>query len=102
VNAGGPGYDCSSVELFSRYEVHCIAEKSSRSTYERCPIQKHYRTQPAHQETSMVSAERFLKSSRPLFRNDVAFEPAVLPRIDSSDYPEQTRLVAVLPPGYLD
>jgi SAM-dependent methyltransferase len=99
-NAGGPGYDCSSVELFSRYEIHCIAEKGRQSSYEHSPIQKHYRTDRHHKAICTLSAHRFLKSARPLFGNDVTFDAATVPKIDSSDYPEQMRAVAVLSSGY--
>lgn len=96
----GAGYDCSQVEAFSRYEIHCIAEKSETSSADRTPIQKHYRTDPEHQTVCAESAKRFLHSGRPLFSHPVPFSPGEIPRIDSSDYPEQMRPVAVFMPGY--
>ncbi len=101
VHASGDGYDCSSVELFSRYEVHCIAEKSKSSTHDRNPIQKHYRVDPWHKKVCLASARRFRDSPRPNFSNDVKFDAASIARIDSSDYAQQMRCVAVFPPGYL-
>jgi len=100
VHATGEGYDCSSVELFSRYEIHCLAEKSELSTHDRNPIQKHYRTDATHKTVCDESAKRFLHSPRPLFSNGIAFDAATIPRIDSSDYPEQMRCVAVFTHGY--
>lgn len=94
-NAGGPGYDCSSVEAFTRYEVHCIAQKSPASTDDRTPIQKHYRVDEWHRNICNESARRFLHSDRPVFTAERAFDPTQIPRIDSSDYPEQMRPVAV-------
>jgi hypothetical protein len=97
----GNGYDCSQIETFSRYEIHCLAEKGELSTCDRIPIQKHYRTDAEHQLTSTENAKRFLHSDRPLFSHSVPFEVADIPRIDSSEYPEQLRPVAVFLPGYL-
>ena len=94
-NAGGPGYDCSSVEAFSRYEIHCIAEKSKVSTDDRTPIQKHYRVDEWHKKLCQASVARFFQSKRPAFSSERAFDPATIPRIDSSDYPEQMAPVAV-------
>jgi SAM-dependent methyltransferase len=94
-NAGGPGYDCSSVEAFTRYEIHCIAEKSRSSTDDRTPIQKHYRVDDWHLKTCLQSAQRFFRSKRPSFSAERTFDPADIPRIDSSDYPEQMAPVAV-------
>ena len=101
VHGHGSGFDCSSVEAFSRYEVHCIAEKGRASTCHRSPIQKHYRTDIEHQKICTASAKRFLNSPRPTFTHNLPFEPDEIPRIDSSDYPEQMRPVAVFAPGYL-
>jgi len=94
-NAGGPGYDCSSIEAFTRYEVHCIAEKSPSSTDDRIPIQKHYRVDEWHKRICQASVARFFRSKRPNFAGERTFEPAKIPRIDSSDYPEQMAPVAV-------
>lgn len=94
-NAGGPGYDCSSVEAFTRYEIHCIAEKSRASADDRVPIQKHYRVDPWHKEICQASAARFFKAERPSFVGERPFDRATIPRIDSSDYPEQMAPVAV-------
>ena len=100
VHASGNGYDCSSVELFSRYEIHCIAEKAKTSTHDRNPIQKHYRVDSWHNKICLKSAHKFRDSPRPNFSNDVDFDAASIPRIDSSDYPQQMRCVAVFPSGY--
>jgi SAM-dependent methyltransferase len=94
-NAGGPGYDCSSIEAFTRYEIHCIAEKSRTSTDDRTPIQKHYRVDKWHKKICQASVARFFQSKRPAFSGERAFDPATIPRIDSSDYPEQMAPVAV-------
>lgn len=99
-NGSGDGYDCSSVELFSRYEIHCIAEKAASSTHDRNPIQKHYRVDRWHNKICLKSARKFRDSQRPNFSNDVDFDVASIPRIDSSDYPQQMRCVAVFPSGY--
>jgi SAM-dependent methyltransferase len=99
-NAGGPGYDCSSIELFTRYEIHCLAEKSAESTDHRNPIQKHYRVDKDHRITSLNSAKRFLDSTRPAFDSGTQFDPLTIPRIDSSDYPEQIRPVSVINPNF--
>jgi len=96
VNAGGPGYDCSPIEAFSRYEIHCIAERSTASTIDRIPIQKHYRVDAWHKAICLGCAERFQRSPRQDFsRSARPFDPGSLPRIDSSDYPEQIKPVAV-------
>jgi SAM-dependent methyltransferase len=94
-NAGGPGYDCSSIEAFTRYEIHCIAEKSPASTDDRVPIQKHYRVDKWHKSICQESVSRFFRSERPHFTGERTFDPAQIPRIDSSDYPEQIAPVAV-------
>jgi len=94
-HATGVGYDCSSVEAFSRYEIHCIAEKAHHSRNDRVPIQKHYRVDDWHKTVCTDSAKRFLHSSRPLFTGERAFDPALIPRIDSSDYPQQMSPIAV-------
>lgn len=98
----GPGYDCSSVELFSRYEIHCLAEKGLSSTNDRNPIQKHYRVDVEHKKACEASAQRFLHSDRPLFSNGIEFDAESIPRIDSSDYPEQMKPVAVFKPNFLN
>jgi hypothetical protein len=95
-NAGGAGYDCSSIESTSRYQIAIIAEKRPTSTDHRNPIQKHYRTDVAHRRISVESAKRFLDSPRPLFSGWMQFDPAVFPRIDSSEYPEQIKLTALV------
>lgn len=94
-NAGGPGYDCSSIETMTRYEVHCIAEKAPKSTVDRVPIQKHYRVDQWHKDICQASVARFFKSERAHFTSETAFDPTLIPRIDSSDYPEQINVVAV-------
>lgn len=95
VNAGGPGYDCSSIEAQTRYEIHCIAEKRSKATTDRMPIQKHYRVDEWHKKICLESAERFLNSKRTLFENRLPFNTFTIPRIDSSDYPEQFKVCSV-------
>lgn len=95
-NAGGPGYDCSSIEAQTRYEIHCIAEKKEDSTTHRMPIQKHYRVDQWHQNICLQSVQRFFNSSRPLFKNNKKFEISLIPRIDSSDYPEQFKICAII------
>jgi len=82
-------------EAFTRYEIHCIAEKSPSSTDDRTPIQKHYRVDDWHLKTCLQSAQRFFRSKRPSFSAERTFDPADIPRIDSSDYPEQMAPVAV-------
>lgn len=94
-NAGGSGYDCSSIEAFSRYEIHCIAEKGPNSTDDRRPIQKHYRVDTGHKRACETASKQFLYSPRPLFTSSERFDAASIPRIDSSDYPEQIKAVAV-------
>jgi hypothetical protein len=101
-HATGVGYDCSSIESVNRYEIYCLAEKGRQSTDDRNPIRKHYRTDPGHNKLCNSSAKRFLNSPRPVFFNPVPFDPAEIPRIDSSDYPEQIKPVAVLTPQYID
>jgi hypothetical protein len=91
----GEGYDCSSVELQHRYEIHCLAEKGDDVPL-RNPIQKHYRVDQEHNAISIESAKRFLESNRPLFQwRD--FDPEAAPSITSADYPEQIIPVAMLP-----
>jgi SAM-dependent methyltransferase len=98
INApGGEGYDCSSIEAFSRYEIHCLAEKGGSSTNDRCPIQKHYRTSPEHQKSCLDSVRRFYHSKRPVCRSLAEFSPESIPRIDSSYFPEQVSPVSVIP-----
>jgi SAM-dependent methyltransferase len=94
-NAGGPGYDCSSIEAFTRYEIHCIAEKAPTSTDDRIPIQKHYRVDGWHNRICLESAGRFFRSARPVFVGERPFDSAKISRIDSSDYPEQIKPAAV-------
>ena len=100
-HATGEGYDCSSVESVNRYQIYCLAEKGRRSTDHCSPIQKHYRVDPGHNRICNASAKRFLHSPRPLFSNPTPFDPATIPRIDSSDYPEQIKPVAVLSKSYV-
>lgn len=100
-NPGGEGYDCSSIESVNRYQIYCLAEKGWRSTDGRNPIQKHYRTDPGQNRICNASAKRFLHSPRPLFSNPIPFDLAAVPRIDSSDYPEQIKPVAVLSKSYV-
>ena len=100
-HATGVGYDCSSIEVQARHLIYCLAEKGKSSTEDRNPVQKHYRTDPENNRTCNESAKRFLNSPRPLFANTTPFDPETLPRIDSSDYPEQMKPVAVLDRGYL-
>lgn len=90
---GNSGYDCSSIEAFSRYEIHCLAEKDAGSTDGRRPIQKHYRVDTEHKRICESSSKRFLYSPRPAFSAGAVGTAA--PRIDSSDYPEQMKVVAV-------
>jgi SAM-dependent methyltransferase len=94
-NSRGDGYDCSSIEAFTRYEIHCIAEKGSKSKDDRVPIQKHYRVDAWHRKICTRSVKRFSQSNRPSFSSFRTFDPADIPRIDSSDYPEQMAPVAV-------
>ena len=96
-NGSGCGYDCSSVEAATRYEIHCIAEKGPDSTIDRSPIQKHYRVDPEHISICYERVVAFNKSARPVYRNPFSFERAALPRIDSSDYPEVMKAVGVVP-----
>jgi len=93
----GDGYDCSSVESQCRYQIFVFAEKGSNSTDDRNPIQKHYRVDPKTNAFCNARARRFLESPRPVFAGIHAFDPATIPRIDSSDYPEQIKPVAVIP-----
>lgn len=91
------GYDCSSIESQCRYQIFVFAEKGAKSTDDRNPIQKHYRVDRKHNRICNESARRFLNSPRPAFSGPTAFDPSTIPRIDSSDYPEQLRPVAVIP-----
>jgi SAM-dependent methyltransferase len=101
-NAGGPGYDCSSVDVSSRCQLYCIAEKGKDSTDSRNPIQKHYRVDEEHRRICVASAKRFFDfDSRPLFKNPVEFDPSAIKSISTSDYQEQMRPVAVVSPEYL-
>jgi SAM-dependent methyltransferase len=97
----GEGYDCSSIESINRYQIFVFAEKGPKSTDHRNPIQKHYRVDPEHNRICNESAKRFLHSPRPVFANPTPFNPEEIPRIDSSDYPEQIRPVAVLSRDYV-
>lgn len=97
----GAGYDCSSIEAFSRYEIHCIAEKKEDSTEDRKPIQKHYRVDPVHRAICLESARRFRDSPRPLFWNGITFDANAPLRIDSSDFPEQIAPVSVFGSNWL-
>jgi hypothetical protein len=96
-NGSGCGYDCSSVEAVTRYEIHCIAEKGPDATSERSPIQKHYRVDPEHKKISYDRVVRFNKSARPLYSNPFPFNADRIPRIDSSDYPEVMKPVGIIP-----
>ncbi len=96
-NGSGCGYDCSSVEAATRYEIHCLAEKGPVSTADRSPIQKHYRVDPEHIATCYERAVVFTRSPRPVYRNPFPFDAARIPRIDSSDYPEVMKPVGVVP-----
>lgn len=91
-NEGGAGYDCSQIEAFERYEIHCLAEKGDSRPI-RNPIQKHYRVDPEHKAICLEGAKRFLTSGRPLFRWD-GMDPSIAPCITSSIYPEQIKAVA--------
>jgi hypothetical protein len=96
-NGSGCGYDCSSVEAVTRYEIHCLAEKGPNATADRSPIQKHYRVDAEHKKTCFDRAVLFNRSPRPLYKNPFPFDADRVPRIDSSDYPEVMRPVAVIP-----
>ena len=97
----GVGYDCSSIEASTRYQIFCFAEKGAKSTDDKNPIQKHYRTDPVHNRICNESARRFLHSDRPDFMSPIEFDPDQLERIDSSDYPEQIKPTAVLSFGFI-
>lgn len=96
----GVGYDCSSIESACRYQIFCFAEKGKKSSNDRNPTQKHFRIDPRQNKICNASAKRFLSSSRPPFSGTVQFDPKTIPRIDSSDYPEQVNPVAVLESKY--
>jgi hypothetical protein len=96
-NGSGCGYDCSSVEAMTRYEIHCLAEKGPGATADRAPIQKHYRVEPEHVKDCYEGAVRFWRSPRPLYFNPFHFDAERIPRIDSADYPEVMKPVGVIP-----
>ena len=100
-HATGVGYDCSSIVATNRYQILCFAEKGSNSTDDKNPIQKHYRTDPEHNQICNESARRFLHSDRPDFVSPFEFDPNKLERIDSSDYPEQIKPTAVISSEYI-
>lgn len=97
----GEGYDCSSIESSNRYQIYCLAEKGYLSTNHKNPIQKHYRVDAVHNKICNASAKSFLMSKRPVFNNFIDFDPNMIPKIDSSDYPEQITPVAVLSREYI-
>jgi hypothetical protein len=93
----GHGYDCSSVEAATRYEIHCLAEKGPDSTADRSPIQKHYRVDEEHKAVCTERVRRYKYSDRPTYRNPFPYLADRLPRIDSSEYPEVMSPVGVIP-----
>jgi SAM-dependent methyltransferase len=68
VYAGGQtGYQCSHINSFRPTVTVIIAEKGPDSTWDKSPIQMHYRYDPWHKQTCLESAERFKASPRPIF-----------------------------------
>jgi len=61
------GYQCSHVNSFRPAMTMIVAEKGMNSTWDKSPIQIHYRFDPWHRETCLASAERFRTSPRPIF-----------------------------------
>jgi SAM-dependent methyltransferase len=64
---GQTGYQCSHINSFRPAMTVLVAEKGPNSTWDKSPIQMHYRYDPWHKETCLASAERFRASPRPVF-----------------------------------
>lgn len=65
VYSGQQGYQWSQIEVQTCRYVYCIAEKGEASTWNRTPVQMHYRG--AATAEYLAAAERFQRSPRPIF-----------------------------------
>ncbi len=77
VAGGQTGYQCSHINSFRPCMTLLIAEKAADSTWDKSPIQTHYRFDPWHRETCLASAARFRASPRPLFSRPAGAGPVL-------------------------
>jgi SAM-dependent methyltransferase len=89
------GYECSHINSFGPQQNFVVAEKAPGSTWNRTPIQKHYRVDEWHRQVCLESAIRFNASNRPAFTTG---RPPVPPAEPFSEY-ETMRLLANWLPG---
>ena len=66
---GQVGYECSFLDVFTRYFVLVVAEKGEDSLSDVSPVQKHYRGDPAAHAPYITAAQRFAASPRSIFSN---------------------------------
>ena len=66
---GQAHFQCSHINSFRPYLLMVVAEKGANSTWDRHPIQVHYRRDEWHKKTCNEQAARFRASPRPAFSN---------------------------------